>query len=336
VAGAGVVGLSVALALSRRGATVALYDDYSHPSASAVAAGMLAPAFESAFDPQGGGYALLSAALERWPALAEAVGAKEALIRCGGLYAGHDEAKVAETYARLQASGARVERLTAAMARKLQPGLAPDIAGAVYAGDEARVTPEPMLWAMRDAFQRSGGQLVPERLSRLDAAEVVVIAAGFEASAFSEAAPELSALSPIKGQLLNFPGALLPGEPMVRGEGVYIAPQSGAVVAGATMEPGRSDLELDFTVLEDLRRRAAALFPALAGARYVGRTGVRAATPDGLPMVGPSSRRGLYLATGMRRNGWLLAPLAAEIMAAAILGAEPPPEAEAFDPRRFL
>jgi glycine oxidase len=54
-----------------------------------------------------------------------------------------------------------------------------------------------------------------------------------------------------------------------------------------------------------------------------------------LPLVGPSRTPGVLLAAGMRRNGWLLAPLVAAIVVAQLLG-EPTPEAAAlFDPGRF-
>jgi glycine oxidase len=63
--------------------------------------------------------------------------------------------------------------------------------------------------------------------------------------------------------------------------------------------------------------------------------GVRAATPDGLPMVGASSASGVLVAAGARRNGWLLAPLVAQLIAACVTGRDPGPYAAKLDPRRF-
>jgi glycine oxidase len=63
--------------------------------------------------------------------------------------------------------------------------------------------------------------------------------------------------------------------------------------------------------------------------------GLRPATPDNLPAIGPGTVEGLLWATGHFRNGILLAPLTAELIAAAACG-EPLPEwAAAADPRRF-
>jgi glycine oxidase len=61
---------------------------------------------------------------------------------------------------------------------------------------------------------------------------------------------------------------------------------------------------------------------------------VRASSPDGLPLAGASAERGLFLATGARRNGWLLAPLVAETVVAAVAGTAVP-AAGLLNPARF-
>ncbi|MBJ7413414.1 MAG: D-amino-acid oxidase, partial [Phenylobacterium sp.] len=63
--------------------------------------------------------------------------------------------------------------------------------------------------------------------------------------------------------------------------------------------------------------------------------GVRAATPDGLPMGGPGRAPGVMLAVGPRRNGWLLAPLVAQTIAACVTGRDPGSFAARLDPARF-
>ena len=62
---------------------------------------------------------------------------------------------------------------------------------------------------------------------------------------------------------------------------------------------------------------------------------MRAATPDGLPLVGESGRPGVWLAMGARRNGWLLAPLIAQVLADQLAGGDGGPWAAAFAPGRF-
>ncbi len=337
VAGGGVVGLCVGLALLERGATVDLYDPQTHPSASAVAAGMLSPAFEAVLDPQGGDFQRLSAAVGAWPELLKRLGVPGALSRSGAMFVGRagDAARVEEIHQALLGVGAAPERLTGAQARGLQPGLAPEIMTAVLAPGEARIAPEPLLAVLREAYGRAGGGILAGPALAQGEADGLVVAAGSGSSAFADAAPELALLQPIKGQILTFAGAAPERGPMVRGEGVYLCPQAGGAVAGATMEPGLSDLDLDPALLRGLHIKAASLFPALRLIKPVGRAGVRAGTPDGLPMAGASARPGVFLATGLRRNGWLLAPLVAQIVARAVFSEPQDQEAADFDPRRF-
>ena len=77
------------------------------------------------------------------------------------------------------------------------------------------------------------------------------------------------------------------------------------------------------------------LFPKLADGQFEIAAGVRAATPDGLPMAGWSANPGVVLAVGARRNGWLLAPLVAEIVVACVTGRDPGPYGARLDPARF-
>ena len=63
--------------------------------------------------------------------------------------------------------------------------------------------------------------------------------------------------------------------------------------------------------------------------------GFRPATPDGLPILGPSSIQGVYYATGHYRNGVLLAPITASIMSALIENRRPEIPIDTFLPSRF-
>ena len=65
------------------------------------------------------------------------------------------------------------------------------------------------------------------------------------------------------------------------------------------------------------------------------RVGVRGATADGLPLAGPAGSAGLHLALAPRRNGWLMGPLVARIVADGIEGRAPIADAAALDPLRF-
>jgi glycine oxidase len=350
VAGAGALGLTTALRLIDAGARVTVCDPAGPgDNASGVAAGMLAPAFESAMEAGAGPlFSPLARARDLWPALAGRIGLEHGLDRSGAVLvarAGENPA-LAAIEARLATLGPGFHRMTGAELRRLHPGLAEDVTGGLFTGEDWRIDPDAALAALARAFADAGGRIVRARLEGADgglrllgrAVEgALVIATGADAVGLAAVAPELARLTPVKGQILRFDGGPT-GGPVVRGLGGYLAPQTGGVLAGASMEPGRRDRGLDSDVLAGLRAEAAALFPHLATVPAEGRAGVRAATPDGLPLVGRSVGSGaveVVLCAGARRNGWLLAPLAAEIAFQALAGGATGPDATAFDPRRF-
>ena len=338
VVGAGVVGLCVALELRARGAQVTLIDEgVGAPNASAVAAGMIAPAFEAALE--GGRFDLLRAGRDLWPTVA---GGTVRLHRDGALTVAlsGEEGELADVEAALRGEGALHERLTGAAARRLSPGLSPEVVGAVFSPEDWRVEAAPTLRLLAEAFARDGGlrwsaSVDADGLGALRTDfDAVVLCAGWGSRRLAEVAPELEALSPIKGQLVRFPGAGPFDGPTVRMGDGYFTPGSAGVVAGASMEAGLEDRALSPEVQARLAADARVVFPRLTGAEPEGAAGVRAATPDGLPLVGRSSG-GVWLATGFRRNGWLLAPLAARITADLLAGRDPGPWAAAMRPGRF-
>jgi glycine oxidase len=217
-----------------------------------------------------------------------------------------------------------------AEARSRAPGLG--AAGPfLFTPEDWRLDPQAMLAALHGALAEAGGALVQADARDLAAgADVLVQATG----------PGLGDLKPIKGQILRFPGSGPLSGPVVRGDGVYVAPSASGAVAGATMEEGRSDRDIDPEAVARLAAGARRLFPALETAVVEARAGVRAATPDGLPLVGAGQAEGglaarVLVARGARRNGWLLAPLIAEVLLDRLLGRPASAAAAAFDPTRF-
>ncbi len=348
VAGAGAVGSAVALTLQRRGAAVVLSDTADAPlNASSVAAGMLAPAMEAVLDPLSRShFGLLKQARNRWPPFLDGItdeGARPE--QCGVLWIAAEPSQ-ADVLERLGELGAPAEQLSGARAEAMSQDLkAP--AGGVFTGEDWRLDPRATLQAMERAFLALGGERRHAGLAAFApggalfqdgerlATDAVVLATGLAPRDLAEPLPELDCLEPIKGQILRFHGASPRSGPCVRAPGIYVAPSTGAVVAGATMEPGLDDLQVDPAAVARRQSLASGLFPPLAALEPAPAAGVRSSTPDGLPMVGPSSRSGLFLAVGARRNGWLLAPLMAEVLADRIAGAAPGGWAERLDPARF-
>ncbi len=325
VAGAGAFGSATALILSRLGFQVTVFDPAAPgDNASGVAAGMLAPAAEAVFDPVSRGHMpVLRRGRDRWTAFAEDLGI---VLDRGGLSIEGEASFLAEIEAALVEAGADFSRT-------------PD---GLFSDEDWRLDARQALATLREAASEAGAVFDPRaatafaegRLTLDDGAvlafEALVVATGAGGEGL---APELSALTPIKGQILRFDAPMAEG-PVLRGKGVYVAPGPRPAI-GATMEAGRDDREADPAVVEPLRAAAVHLRPELAGASASIEVGVRASTPDGLPLVGESRAGGVILAAGARRNGWLLAPLVADMVAAYLTGADPGEDAAAFDPKRF-
>jgi glycine oxidase len=95
----------------------------------------------------------------------------------------------------------------------------------------------------------------------------------------------------------------------------------GHLLVGATVEEAGFDERVTVAGVSQLLEAATGLLPATRLAAFVeARAGLRPATSDQLPIVGASSKmRGVYYATGHYRNGVLLAPLTAGLLADLIL-----------------
>jgi glycine oxidase len=331
VAGAGALGLCTALALADAGCVVTVCDPEPVGLASAVAAGMLAPVFEAALDPEAASaFDILIAARDLWPGLEARAGV--VLDRSGAMAVGETAwlAGIRAALIRLGVHGIDLPRRTA---EQLAPGLSEAFGQAVLVREDWRLEPRAALAALRSAAMAAGVQVRREAVQAPGDADWLVIATG-PAQGLADVAPELTRLTPIKGQIARY-ADLRRGGVSVRGEGVYAVPGADGLAVGATMEPGASDAQPDRKALAPMLLAGARLFPALEHAAFELAAGVRAATPDGLPMAGFSQAPKVILATGARRNGWLLAPLIAQVVAACVTGGEAGPYAARFDPARF-
>jgi glycine oxidase len=327
VIGAGALGLCTAAELGARGHAVTILDP-GGLNASAIAAGMIAPALESLLEdltPERA--ALLRRARDLWPAFAETHGLR--LHREGADWRGPD---AAAAIARLEALG-----FTATTAR-----------GGLTTPDDWRIEVSAALKALARA---AGVTVTRGRVARLSGdarrwriegddgrvwfSPTVVLATGAEPVIAGLPDPVIAlvaAITPIRGQLTSVDTAAPPR--VVRGEGVYAVPGEGGVVIGATMEPGRRDLAPD--PAEAVRQVAAGLaLLGQTGEAGATRVGVRGASPDGLPLAGPAGEPGLHLALAPRRNGWLMGPLVGRIVADGVEGGAPQVDAAALDPLRF-
>lgn len=326
VIGAGALGLCAAAELRRRGRRVAVVDP-GGVNASAVAAGMIAPAMECAIDGLSPETAqVLRRARDLWPAFAEATG-----VRLYGDQVEWRGGNVAELAARMAALGFQHDyddasaRLTTREDAKVDPpqaltALAQGLT--VIAARALRASPDGQGWRV----ETTAGALHAEHLILATGADPALDGLPPEARA------AVACITPIRGQIGLVKEKLV--DHVVRGPGAYVAPMGEGSVIGATMEPGERSVTPDAARCEAMLAAAwTVLDQAPRPLSIDWRAGVRGTTPDGLPMAGQVAP-GLHVALGPRRNGWLLGPLIGAVVADATEGrpvAEP-----ALHPSRFL
>lgn len=329
VCGAGVIGLACAFALSERGRAVqVIAPETDAPSASLVAAGMLAPAAEALTDDLAPPYPLAAAALDAWRSFGERAGLSDAMVRCGTLWPEPASHAAVE---------ARAERLRIALRRTPEGLLAPE---------DARIEVAAALSRLRGALEARGVRFRPGTVVRATATSVrldsgeslgadrVALAAGWATHGLAADIPLVRCLEPVGGQLVRFAPAAGSGTgPMIRSAGGYLCPSAEGVAAGGSMEPGRVRGTPDPAAAEAQAALARRWRDDLLPLPWRALAGTRATTPDGQPLVGQTPE-GVLLAAGLRRNGWLLAPLVADAIARAAAGEAPEPWVEAWAPTR--
>jgi glycine oxidase len=143
---------------------------------------------------------------------------------------------------------------------------------------------------------------------------------------------------PVKGQILclAMPSRTLLKH-VIRTAQVYLIPRSdGRLLLGATVEEAGFDKRTDAPTIQRLHHAAIALVAKLSDAKILEAwAGLRPGTPDALPILGATETPGYYVATGHFRDGILLAPITAEVMADVITGTKCSYDLSAFSPRRF-
>ncbi len=350
VVGGGAIGLACAWRAARRGARVVVIDA-GEPGAWNVAAGMLAPVSEAEFG-EGELLQLGRESFSRYPAFCAELddpGYREV----GTLVVARDRDE-AEALDRLAAFRTRlglpVERLRPTQARALEPALAPTVRLALDIPTDHSIDPRKLVAALRRVF---GGELRRARVQGLavsgervtgviaDGEEIsagaVVVAAGVDVANLSMPEHARVPVRPVKGQVLRLRGEPALVERTIRGERAYFVPRGdGRYVLGATMEERGWDTTPTAGGVYELLRDISEIVPGVLELDIEEMiAGLRPATPDNLPAIGAGALEGLVWATGHFRNGILLTPVTADLVAAALDGEPLPDWAAPADPLRF-
>ncbi|MGH9559324.1 MAG: NAD(P)/FAD-dependent oxidoreductase [Bryobacteraceae bacterium] len=305
IIGAGLIGSSIAWRLAQGGADVTLIDaGVFGGETSSAGAGMLSPGSE--FDRPSAWLDLGLESLKLYPAFVEEL---------------REETGVAIDF---RLCGCKVvmqqEQARRIAAAQLALGIRAEICseGLRYP-EEGFVDPLDLLRALRRACEKRRVRLIENRrVAELESTEhdAVVIAAG----AWSDQirvmhggkTVSLPPVRPVKGHLIGFQLAAGALEAMMRcGHAYVLQRSSGFLVAGSNEQDAGFDRAVDESVCEEIHRRAADLFPALANFIPIKKwIGFRPFSPEG-PHIGPVSGTNVWLAYGHFRNGILLTPVSA-------------------------
>ena len=345
IAGAGIIGLSLALELHHRGLRVTVLDQGAPlAEASTAAAGMLA-----AQDPDNPPQlrALADLSLSLYP---------DFLSRLYNFSSIRVPFQTHTTLQSLPTDHSSPNELTPGDLSHLLPALVPTGHRFILL-DEHSLDPRQLAAALLASVRATHIDLRPHTTikstrSTNNSAEIITTADTIHASHFVDCtgawASHTSPLAnlpvvPRKGQMLSVAlPASLPLHFVVRTPDIYIVPRTtgrsaGRAIIGATVEDVGFDKTLHPADIQHLRSLAAALLPPMSDAHQLEAwSGLRPATPDGLPILGAlSSQPNQLIATGHYRNGILLAPATALVIAQLLTDETPSIDLATFSPHRF-
>lgn len=343
VVGAGIIGCAVAFELSRRGTPVTVYDGRTVAGgATRASAGILAPYTEAhaggaLFDLTVRGFDLYDEFVAR---VRDRSRIDFEYRRAGTFEVADSETRRDELQSRLSASWAEdagLQWLDPEALRARVPPVAAGALGALFCPRHAHVGVGAFTAAIADAARRAGtsfhleaeverieltaASVLIHSTGRTDVLDRVVLCAGAWTPVLDPTGRTVQRISPVRGQLVELmaPDSMLPG--ILWSSDCYIVPWSGGtLLVGATSEDVGFDERPTASGVCQMLSAAQALVPPLASAAFVEvRVGLRPAAVGGLPMLGPSSDPRVIHAAGHFRNGILLAPLTARLIADYIL-----------------
>lgn len=360
IVGGGIIGASIALELAAQKLSVSLFDRQSPGrEASWAAAGMLSAAPDGL--PAVPLIPLAQESLRLYPSFVknveESSGKDPAFENHGALHlfpGKNAERNRDELVAQYRGLGISVEPLSIRDAREKESAIGAEIGAAAWHPDEARVDPRLLIDALLTAAQNRGAQIRCETCvtkilcegnrcrgvlageEEIHAANVVIAAGSFSAE-FAGARGPLAPTHPVRGQMaaLRIPGFRL--QHVLRSHEGYLVPRrDGRIIAGSTLEDAGFEKRVTPAGLRKVLSAATEMLPQLDDAEIVETwSGLRPGTPDELPIIGPAALKGLLLATGHYRNGILLAPVTAKLIAEWIVAGKTSFDAGIFSPSRF-
>ncbi len=356
VIGGGIIGLLTARELSAAGASVALIDKGETGSESSWAGGgIISPLYPWRYGPAVTRLATWSQ--QQYPALCDELrelsGVDPEYSYSGLLILDAGENGLAQEWARV--NGKRLESVDAQRIRQLEPGVGHAPEQGLWLPEVGQVRNPRLVRALRQVVGRSvqihersevlellvqDGRAAGVRTpgGRLNARQIIVCAGAWTADLLEQLGTR-PRIEPVRGQMILFfaqPGDL---QRIVLQQDRYAIPRrDGRVLFGSTLEHSGFDKSISSEVRDELRERATDMFPVLRNAAVEKHwAGLRPGSPSGIPYIGAyPGIEGLYFNAGHFRNGVVLGPASARLMADIALGRETilPPRPYAMDAAR--
>ncbi|CAG9228103.1 D-amino-acid oxidase [Paraburkholderia caribensis] len=362
IVGAGIVGAACAAELAARGLRVTVLDA-AGIGGGATAAGM---GHIVVMNDSPAEFALSRYSRDLWLALAPQLRTRDAFARCGTLWVAADAEELdaaREMHAAFAAQDVAAQLLDERALYDCEPSLAPGMAGGLLIGHDSIVyAPSAAQWLLT---QSPGAARIDVRLHAqavaVDARHVtlsngervggahIVVANGLQARELVAGLP----LQPKKGHLLitdRYPGYIrhqllelgyIKSAHHATGTSVAFNAQprpTGQLLIGSSRQFDTTDPAVDMPVLAQMLQRAARYLPALATLNGIRAwTGFRAASPDGLPLIGPAggAAPGVWLAVGHEGLGVTTSLGTAQLLAAQITQTAAAIAVDPFLPARF-
>ena len=353
VVGAGIIGSAIAWELAKEGRRVVLFDRGPvGRAASWAAAGLLTPIHLAEYPAPLAALCVESEKMyEPW---VRGLGAPEVEYIAGGLilliFDDQDERDAAALEAWKRERGSPVIRLDPRQLHDLEAAASTEVRGALHLPDVAQVRNHRLTRALAEAARKLEAEIRPEtevtgflkvpgringvRTTKGDlfAAETIVAA-----GAWSGDLDVGADVRPVRGQMVLLEG---PPDALSRtllARDAYLVPRAdGRVLLGSTMEEGEYEAKTTADGISFLMDQGLRIAPGIARFSVAATwAGLRPATKDRLPYLGrPAGIEGLILATGHFRNGILLAPITAKLVADLVAGRSPAMDLAPFRPDR--
>ena len=362
IVGGGVIGLSIARELARRGLRDIVVCDKGElgKEASWAAGGILAPQVEA--DTADDFFKLASASRDLYPSFAQTLydetGIDVELDQTGTLYVAfnnNEEANLRQRCEWQQRAGLRVEWLEAADLHTIEPNVSGELRCALRFPDDWQVENRKLVAALIQSNEKLGVTLLSncevtslrverdrvvgvETTTGLIAAPVVLVCAGAWTSSLTTPTSASIEIEPVRGQMLCFRPTQQIAHHVIYSKRGYLVPRrDGRVLAGSTGEHVGFDKRVTDGGVSSIKSMAFEIAPTLDGAPLVDSwAGFRPHSSDDLPVLGANENvEGLFYATGHYRNGILLAPITANAMADLLTEQRSSISIEAFSQKRF-